>query len=810
MINDENLNKLCDGVINGDELTTKNLNNYGFNSKDLTDLIQQEYLERIKRGHYSLASVEDLFYYGKKLMAEKEYDKATECFKKCFELNPNHHGVCLRLFLESINKKDYVSAFKYLDVISNVDTADGDFYLYLLSMIIDIPDKYKEYTRYLKLEDIKVDFNDERYNDIFQQNKIRNFILQRRFPYALKQLNKLIAQHKTKSIQDIITVTLLHQAIDIENISRNNLVKFAENKKYEEIIKYLQEKNRRHDLSLVDSYTLKLANQIKNLQNTHQLPQKTIFRSENLFEAIDGNNYDLALNLSEKYNIKNGIDNSANIMYLLLSEICNMIKENSPESKPSTNIIEDSKENKQIDNNFSTTSSFSDVIGCLMNSDLEKAFISLRNYMKSIGKQDYEFLIVDLIKLSLIEKDVAFTKPMLALTYVSRENFKFDISNYIQEFYIALSQNKFDEARVYLDIISKSKKIGQEYILADNLLQVLNNTEGMVQDKRNNSILEKVEQTFKNSQNIAPKQNNNSEHKLTKNKIDQKQMATDDDKKFIDSKHKLLLNGQGMILLKPMDRERRKHIHQIVHKYHDTVSFSVGEGNNRRIVLRYRPYIDGHVDIKNLIIRGSSYYKEQNYDDCIANYLQLLQLRQPKVFVYAYLGLAYMRKGDKNTAIDYFIVATELSKKQHERFDFTELIASLQGLIADEDKKPRFRMKEKDFYNDIQNYYGIKNFDEIASYILESGLDVETACHELNICDEQIDIIILIYAREFYAHGKYEKGDQFLKSVEQNKNKTKFISNLCEEIRKNKLFYFNRVNENDKSVVLTLQPKKKK
>ena len=113
MINEENLNKLYEGIVNGNELTTKELNGYGFNSKDLTDLIEQGSLERVKRGYYSFQSFDELFRYGKKLIAEKDYDKAIECFKKCYELDPNHSGACFQLFLRSISKKDYEAAFKY-------------------------------------------------------------------------------------------------------------------------------------------------------------------------------------------------------------------------------------------------------------------------------------------------------------------------------------------------------------------------------------------------------------------------------------------------------------------------------------------------------------------------------------------------------------------------------------------------------------------------------------------------------------------------------------------------------------------------
>ena len=69
MVNVEKLDMLYDKVIDGDELTTKKLNELGFNSKDIKDLIEQGILERVKRGYYSFKAVNNLFYYGKNNLA---------------------------------------------------------------------------------------------------------------------------------------------------------------------------------------------------------------------------------------------------------------------------------------------------------------------------------------------------------------------------------------------------------------------------------------------------------------------------------------------------------------------------------------------------------------------------------------------------------------------------------------------------------------------------------------------------------------------------------------------------------------------
>ena len=52
MISTDNYNMLYEEVINNKELTTKQLNNCGFNSKDINNLIEEGIVERIKRGLY--------------------------------------------------------------------------------------------------------------------------------------------------------------------------------------------------------------------------------------------------------------------------------------------------------------------------------------------------------------------------------------------------------------------------------------------------------------------------------------------------------------------------------------------------------------------------------------------------------------------------------------------------------------------------------------------------------------------------------------------------------------------------------------
>src|SRR5699024_2284453 len=130
-------------------------------------------------------------------------------------------------------------------------------------------------------------------------------------------------------------------------------------------------------------------------------------------------------------------------------------------------------------------------------------------------------------------------------------------------------------------------------------------------------------------------------------------------------------------------------IHSVVQNIPDVVSFSIGTDNKHQIVLRFKPYIDKYVDISTILKEGTAAYQSGDYDLCISKYRQLLEFGNPKSYVYAKLGLSYMKKSNKELAIDYLTVANELAKEEKINFDYTELIAFLKGEIAREDRKPR-------------------------------------------------------------------------------------------------------------------------
>ena len=120
-------------------------------------------------------------------------------------------------------------------------------------------------------------------------------------------------------------------------------------------------------------------------------------------------------------------------------------------------------------------------------------------------------------------------------------------------------------------------------------------------------------------------------------------------------------------------------------------------------------------------------------------------------------------------------------------------------------------MRLEEFDNgDVNKFDGIDDFKKISEYIISSGLDVESACQQLSMSQEQIDMIKLYYARELYRLGEINRGNLFLQTVERSKGKTSKVQNLLSEIRKNRFFYQYRDSDTSpQQLVLSLISKKK-
>ena len=237
------------------------------------------------------------------------------------------------------------------------------------------------------------------------------------------------------------------------------------------------------------------------------------------------------------------------------------------------------------------------------------------------------------------------------------------------------------------------------------------------------------------------------------------------DEEYIKELYERLLEQKGIILTKPFNNDRRQSIYEILKKYPNVRYFPIGDGEKRQIVLRYKLISNKPNPVKKLLVEGDKAYKEKHYCRCINKYLAVLSIfNWPHPYVYARLGLAYMKIWRIDLAIDYLTVADYLYKRDNLDKNFTELLLRLKGTISFEDSKSKTRFRLDEFEEPKDEI----NFDEINKYIIETGLDVETACRNIGMNPEEIDILKLTYAREYLKRGDNIQAESFLKSFSKN------------------------------------------
>ena len=780
MIDDKTLKELYNSVLDEIPLTRQQLlTGCGFTQYDLGKLMDDGVITRIQRGLYKFNNIDSLYYYGKELIAFKQYDKATACFEICHKLDSTHLGACFQLFLRSIKNKDYNRAFELLDSLYKTSNefyiTDTNFYLYILSLITEVPDRYREKLNELTFEDIKVRDDDKRYQSVISiENEIRENAFKEKFSDALNKINEIKDIQGKIGVQDHLTRVLLIQA---KNLNRNTIINFLKNEEYDDAIEYLVKKSKNNSITFLERYVLKLLIQYSRIIKDFKVPNKLSVESESIFEAIDKNDFNYALQLCTRKNKESNFSNENDLLYIVLNVICKKIKaieekkqsQNNQETKSTSQFEQINSDNldvankliekqviiaepvtiKENPNSISYYQLFAYLINSLLKNELDNAYLYLKKYMKSIGETKLEFLIIDLIKISQLDNDLTFIKVIQILTQINNGELDINITYYIKEFYMALSKNEFEKSRLYLDIIINVQKLGL-CNFNDELCQVLLQSGELLENIRSEvlsigkqiSLASDYNQVIINHQdnesqlslmkevksNILQIPNNNqlpSQIKVTNSNEDNSKIIKSE-KLFIAKKHEeLLANGGGIILLKSMDSDRIKRMLDILNEYKDIYSFVIIDDNKERIVLEFKK--TGYVDIKNLFNLGNKAYRAKNYDSCIENYLEILHhLKKPQSFVYLYLGLSYMQKLQKykpQLAINYLTIAYHLGKVDGRIniVDLLDLLLRLKGDISPEDSKPNLpSISEKEFNSEEDKYfYGILNFLEIDEYIFK-------------------------------------------------------------------------------------------
>lgn len=105
----------------------------------------------------------------------------------------------------------------------------------------------------------------------------------------------------------------------------------------------------------------------------------------------------------------------------------------------------------------------------------EEAIRVVHEYLLTLNLGKYEFLIVGLINLSLAMESLGFMDAISTLIAMSRGEFVPQYGSYVDWFYEAIYEGNVEEAKIYFDIISGFKNLGEMQVNMDNMRKALAN-----------------------------------------------------------------------------------------------------------------------------------------------------------------------------------------------------------------------------------------------------------------------------------------------------------------------------------------------
>lgn len=638
MINFEIEKKMYEMFIDNETLTTKELLELGYTNYDLTKLINEGKLRRVKRGYYDLPEANGLFIYSKILYRGKRFSKADEALKRCLEIEPNNRKVNLNILFSSLCEENYDQVFKSMDVLYDTDDKssmqDLNMWLFLLGYITKVPERYEEKAQSIKFRDMRVLVGDERYKDIDKENRVRGAIAR----YNFADARSILGDVKPKNMVEMVTRRLIIYASTKDKLRKNELFSLANNRNYEGLISQLEDNKNYRTLSYTERNLYMLASDLIAMNDGNVLDIGN-YDISSINKAITNRCYYAAKELNDNIGIR-----KSGTLEILLDDILSKIE-----------TLEREKGIEPVTNDL-----FVACFSSYIKNDLEGLLKYLDSYLEKIDKVEHKGLVIDLLKLGLLDKEVNFEEAMLTLSELGRDVYEYDPYLWKYAFYVSLNNKDYKRASLYLDIASMSDKINGIGIDVTAMNKAL--AEAMEKDKITSKDLEVVIPVVTEGKDA---------------KCDTEIVYSLPD--IINS----LLNGENVVMLEPMKKEDVSIVMGLVGNMPQINSIVVSEDSDKnRIILRYVDRGNVYFDKTDALRRASSWYKSGDYENCIDVYESILpKFREVKAYAYATLGLAYYKTAidnDYSKAIDYLTLANIQSDLEGSDYDYDLLVSKLK------------------------------------------------------------------------------------------------------------------------------------
>ncbi len=305
MINEVNLAKMYEAYVNDGMVKAGSLKEMGFNYNDLHNLMAKGEIEKVSWGLYEVSRVDILYRYGVQLRETGDYLKARKVFLKCLDKDSNYIPAVLELMIIALREEKYEEVndlFVWLLKVQEEYHKDIMYYLYLYGVVTEVPEIFKDYVKTLRFQDIKLEKQDG-VLDIQVKNIIREYVMKRQFGKALKLWGNKEEQ-AVNSSGEVLESILLNKAYQKERCNSYKLNDLVKRRDYEGVNQLLEEKKESAGLTISEEWTKILVEKYLEIREGLVVPEVSVYWSRSPIEAILGNNFELAYNMTVEYQNK--------------------------------------------------------------------------------------------------------------------------------------------------------------------------------------------------------------------------------------------------------------------------------------------------------------------------------------------------------------------------------------------------------------------------------------------------------------------------------------------------------------------------
>lgn len=365
----------------------------------------------------------------------------------------------------------------------------------------------------------------------------------------------------------------------------------------------------------------------------------------------------------------------------------------------------------------------------------------INNYLVMSDKLKYKDLLYKVIELdnSIDSKYRKNTK--FILENINKNYFSVKRTNYIKNFFINIELNNLELASKYLDIIGCIEDIKEEHNLYKNYKKILD-------DRLKENGIE-ISNNFQETE-------------------------------FLSKRISTLRNNGGLVVIRPNSDGERIKIHEYIKNIPDINSETIIRDNNKSVALTYVSKFGTRN--KMVLKKALNTYYEKDYEKAIILFKELIDMGYTLHYIFGNIAICYLNLGKTKSAFDYLEMAYHLAPSDERNDLYSSIINSTLFLLD----------KKNNREENIKKKTKITRLTDVLFLIYEEHYTIEDACKHFDLSENNINLVKLACVITEYKNSNYTKGDIILKSVEKSKDKSKFVKELFNEVRKNKLFYKNR------------------